>query len=159
MTSNYIAPGQQRYSRACMVCSIIMLQSRFKTEGCPNCPFLDLKGSTDNIEACTSGVFEGVTVIADPKVSWIAKWQRLDEYVAGVYAMKVSGSLPEELKSQLIEEGHPLYPRDANPSGSADHYEDLDDEPAYVRTTAKQPLSRAERRAAERVGNRGARKT
>ena len=43
--------------------------------------------------------------IADPKKSWIAKWQRVDGYVRGCYATKVSGSLPDDVKLTMEEEG------------------------------------------------------
>ncbi|KAJ4167720.1 transcription elongation factor spt4 [Fusarium falciforme] len=96
MTStNFVSPGQQRYLRACMVCSIVMTYNRFRDEGCPNCDeFLHLAGSQDQIESCTSQVFEGVITLANPARSWIAKYQRLDGYVPGMYAIKVSGQLP-----------------------------------------------------------------
>lgn len=29
--------------------------------------------------------------LVDPAQSWVAKWQRLDGYVSGVYAIKVVG--------------------------------------------------------------------
>ncbi|KAI0019589.1 transcription elongation factor spt-4 [Xylariomycetidae sp. FL0641] len=114
MSQNFVAPGQQRYTRACMVCSIVMTQARFRQEGCPNCPFLELKGSPDAIEACTSSVYEGATAIADPKKSWIAKWQRIDNCIPGMYALKVSGSLPEDVRSSLEDEGITLVPRDGS---------------------------------------------
>ncbi|KAI1485179.1 Spt4/RpoE2 zinc finger-domain-containing protein [Biscogniauxia mediterranea] len=110
MADNFVPPGQQRYTRACMVCSIVMTQARFRSEGCPNCPFLDLKGSPEAIESCTSGVYEGLMTIADPKKSWVAKWQRIDGFVQGVYAMKVSGSLPEDVKAAMEDEGHVYIP-------------------------------------------------
>ncbi|KAJ3947433.1 transcription elongation factor spt4 [Colletotrichum fioriniae] len=81
---NFVAPGQQRYLRACMVCSIVMTYSRFRDEGCPNCEdFLHMAGSQDQIESCTSQVFEGLITLSNPKRSWVAKWQRLDNYVRG----------------------------------------------------------------------------
>ncbi|KAI1754512.1 Spt4/RpoE2 zinc finger-domain-containing protein [Xylaria castorea] len=101
MADNFVPPGQQRYTRACM---------RFRTEGCPNCPFLDLRGNTDGLESCTSTVFEGLITVANPKRSWVAKWQRLENYVPGVYATKVSGSIPEDIRNGLIEDGHTLIP-------------------------------------------------
>ncbi|KAG5943371.1 transcription elongation factor spt4 [Claviceps pazoutovae] len=112
--SNFVTPGQQRYLRACMVCSIVMTASRFRDEGCPNCEeFLHLAGSQDQIESCTSQVFEGLITLADPSKSWVAKWQRLDGYVAGLYAIKVSGLLPDEVRSTLEEEYRIQYiPRD-----------------------------------------------
>ncbi|KAI1375217.1 Spt4/RpoE2 zinc finger-domain-containing protein [Hypoxylon crocopeplum] len=105
-----IPPNQQRYARACMVCSIIMTQAKFRQDGCPNCPFLDLKGSPDAIESCTSGVFEGTMAIADPKRSWMARWQRIDSFVPGVYAVKVNGSLPEDVKQAMEDDGHVYIP-------------------------------------------------
>ncbi|TDZ22463.1 Transcription elongation factor spt4 [Colletotrichum sidae] len=113
-TDNYVAPGHQRYLRACMVCSIVMTYARFRDEGCPNCEeFLHLAGSQDQIESCTSQVFEGLITMAQPNRSWVAKWQRLDNYVKGVYAIKVSGQLPDEIRNTLEEEYRMRYiPRD-----------------------------------------------
>ncbi len=42
--------------------------------------------------------------LANPAKSWVAKWQRLDGYVPGVYAIKVSGQLPDEIRSSLEDE-------------------------------------------------------
>ncbi|RYP10514.1 hypothetical protein DL770_008661 [Monosporascus sp. CRB-9-2] len=114
MSENFIPPGQMRYARACMVCSIVLTQTRFRNHGCPNCPFLELKGSSEAIETCTSQVFEGLIAIANPKKSWVAKWQRIDGYVRGCYATKVSGSLPEEVRTALEEEGIVYIPRDGS---------------------------------------------
>ncbi|KAI1342111.1 transcription elongation factor spt-4 [Xylariaceae sp. FL0016] len=114
MSENFVPPGQMRYTRACMVCSIVMTQARFRSEGCPNCPFLELRGAPEQIENCTSTVYEGIMSIADPKKSWVAKWQRIDSYVPGVYAVKVSGSLPDDIRTQLQDEGHTLIPRDGS---------------------------------------------
>ena len=126
----FVPPTQQRYRRACIVCSIIQTDSvraslppqpalplrtdrkandddgsqRFRDEGCPNCDdFLHLTNSQDQIEACTSQVFEGVITLSNPNRSWVAKWQRLDGYVPGIYAIKVSGQLPDEIR-QVIED-------------------------------------------------------
>ena len=102
---NYVPPAKQRYLRACMVCSVVLTHQRFFQEGCPNCEeALQLRRSTEQIDACTSQVFEGVISLQDPARSWIAKWQRLDTYVPGVYAVKVSGQLPDDIQAQLREE-------------------------------------------------------
>ncbi|KAL2108710.1 hypothetical protein VUR80DRAFT_3450 [Thermomyces stellatus] len=116
MSGASINPGQQRYLRACMVCSIVQTYSRFRDEGCPNCEdFLHLMGSQDQIEACTSQVFEGVITLSHPNRSWVAKWQRLDGYVPGLYAIKVSGQLPDEIR-QVIEDEYSIHyiPRDGS---------------------------------------------
>ena len=78
--------------RACMVCSIVQNGSKFNSQGCPNCEeFLELRGNQDNIQDATSAVFEGLIALADPNSSWVAKWQRLQGYAPGTYAVKVEG--------------------------------------------------------------------
>lgn len=63
-------------------------------DGCPNCDHvLSLRGNNDAIQECTSQVFEGMISIRDPTTSWVARWQRLDSYVPGTYAVKVTGSV------------------------------------------------------------------
>jgi transcription elongation factor SPT4 len=63
----------------------------------------------DAIIDCTSQVFEGLIALQDPSKSWVAKWQRLDGYVKGVYATKVSGQLPDEVVVLLEEEARIKY--------------------------------------------------
>lgn len=83
---------------------------RFLKEGCPNCEeYLHLEGSMDAIIDCTSQVFEGLIALQDPSKSWVAKWQRLDGYVKGVYATKVSGQLPDEVVAVLEDEARIKY--------------------------------------------------
>lgn len=79
------------------------IKQRFNSIGCPNCPFLDLKGSPEAIDSCTSGSFEGTMAILSPGRSWVARWFRIDNLVMGTYAMKVDGTLPEDVK-QMLEE-------------------------------------------------------
>ncbi|MCJ1393816.1 hypothetical protein MMC18_006692 [Xylographa bjoerkii] len=82
---NYVAPGQFRNLRACM-------HQKFVRDGCPNCEaFLELANHPDAVQECTSQVYEGLITLADPSTSWVARWQRLDGYVPGVYAVKVVG--------------------------------------------------------------------
>ncbi len=63
----------------------------------------------DAIIDCTSQVFEGLISLADPSRSWVAKWQRLDGYVKGVYATKVSGQLPDEVVAVMEDEARIKY--------------------------------------------------
>ena len=89
-------------------------------DGCPNCEaFLDLSGRSEAVNDCTSQIYEGLITLADPATSWVARWQRLDKYVPGVYAVKVVGLLPEEVLQSMEDSGVRYIPRD----GSA-----LDDE-------------------------------
>jgi len=91
-----------RTMRACMVCSIVQAQAKFSREGCPNCEeFLELRGNGDAIADATSSVFEGLVTMADNEVSWVARWQRLQGYVPGLYAVKVVGvvsAMPESCR-------------------------------------------------------------
>lgn len=63
----------------------------------------------DAIIDCTSQVFEGLISLADPSRSWVAKWQRLDGYVKGVYATKVNGKLPDEVVAVMEDEARVKY--------------------------------------------------
>lgn len=66
------------------------------SRGCPNCEaFLELTGHADSVADCTSQVFEGLITIAKPAESWVARWNRLEGYVGGVYACKVVGAVSE----------------------------------------------------------------
>ncbi|KAL8404123.1 hypothetical protein RB594_009110 [Gaeumannomyces avenae] len=96
--------------------SSLSLSQRFRDEGCPNCEdFLRLQNSPEQIESCTSQVFEGLITLADPSKSWVAKWQRLDGYVKGVYAIKVSGQLPDDIRVAIEDEtGMQYIPRDGS---------------------------------------------
>ena len=92
--SNFVPNNQHRNLRACMVCSVVQTHARFMTAGCPNCePFLELAGSADAIAECTSQVFDGLITVAETKKSWVARWQRLEGYAPGVYAVKVEGTV------------------------------------------------------------------
>lgn len=67
-------------------------------DGCPNCEStLQLRGNNDAVQECTSQVFEGVIAVRDPASSWVAKWQRLDNYVPGTYATKVTGAVSDTI--------------------------------------------------------------
>ena len=84
--------GSLRNLRACLVCSYVQQHSRFVKNGCPNCEdFLEMRGSQDAVADCTSEVFEGVITLTDTTSSWVAKWQRIQGCVPGVYAIKING--------------------------------------------------------------------
>ena len=86
-----------RSLRACMVCSVVQSGSKFQQGGCPNCEdFLEMRGSSDAVLDCTSQVFEGLITLNGMEGSWVARWQRLEGYRPGVYAVKVVGILPED---------------------------------------------------------------
>ncbi|KAL6154172.1 transcription elongation factor spt4 [Exserohilum turcicum] len=111
----YIPPNQQRNMRACMVCSIVRTQQQFMTQGCPNCEdILELTGNPEQINDCTSQVFEGLITVADTSKSWVARYQRLEGYQPGVYATQVEGILPDDIIGLIESAGINYVPRDGS---------------------------------------------
>lgn len=49
-----------------------------------------------------------------PAASWVAKWQRIETYVAGMYAVQVLGHLPGEIIGILEDAGVRYVPRDGS---------------------------------------------
>jgi transcription elongation factor SPT4 len=90
-------------------------QQEFIRSGCPNCEsFLQLQNSPDTVAECTSAVFDSLITVGDPATSWVAKWQRLSTYLPGVYAVKVVGTLPDEVLSVLEDNSIRYVPRDGS---------------------------------------------
>lgn len=106
-------PHQTRSLRACMVCTIVLPQSTFLSSGCPNCETaLELIGSPETVIECTSSNFHGTLALMDTERSWVGRWQRLEGYVPGVYAVQVIGTLPEEVVESVRAAGMRYIPRD-----------------------------------------------
>jgi transcription elongation factor SPT4 len=49
-----------------------------------------------------------------PVSSWVAKWQRIDRYKKGIYAIQVTGRLPDEVVMLLEDKGISYRPRDGS---------------------------------------------
>ncbi|SMQ54655.1 unnamed protein product [Zymoseptoria tritici ST99CH_3D7] len=106
-----------RSLRACLICSFVQPHSRFVKNGCPNCEhFLEMRNSSDVVAECTSEVFEGVMEVNDTNTSWVAKWQRLEGYVPGMYAVKVNGVLSDDYIVAAESAGVTYMPRDGSQS-------------------------------------------
>lgn len=60
-----------------------------------------MRHNADVVQDCTSAVFEGMIAMADPESSWVAKWQRLQGYAPGTYAVKVEGVVSVMPRSSL----------------------------------------------------------
>ena len=73
---------------------------------------MGLLGEPDTVKEVTSQVFEGLIHLANPKESWVARWQRLDKYVPGMYATKVVGIVPDDVLNVLADNGIKYIPRD-----------------------------------------------
>ncbi|TPX36884.1 hypothetical protein SeMB42_g02473 [Synchytrium endobioticum] len=99
-------PSDKRGLRACLLCSIIQKERDFRRFGCPNCDeILQIKGSAERVEECTSSRYEGIIAMMNPERSWVAKWQRVDKFVKGLYAIKVIGVLPAGVIDEIEEAG------------------------------------------------------
>jgi transcription elongation factor SPT4 len=85
------------------------------SSGCPNCEsILNLAGAPEAIAECTSANFNGMIAVTDPRKSWVAKWQRVETYVPGMYAVQVLGTLPGEIVGALEDAGVSYVPRDGS---------------------------------------------
>jgi len=112
--ANYVAPSQFRTLRACMICAFVQTSSKFKSNGCPNCIQVLQNLGSDVVDDITSPVFEGLVALREPTRSWVARWQRVDGFVPGMYAVKVSGNLPEEVLRELDNLSLVYRPRDGS---------------------------------------------
>lgn len=60
-----------------------------------------MKGDRDKVYDCTSSNFDGLVAMMQPEDSWVAKWQRISRQAKGIYAVSVSGSLPDTIAGEL----------------------------------------------------------
>ncbi|KAI9224454.1 Spt4/RpoE2 zinc finger-domain-containing protein [Blastocladiella britannica] len=105
-------PKDKRSLRACMLCGLIKNSKQFYDAGCDNCDeILAMRGRREQVEYCTS-TFEGTVALIDPSLSWVGKWQRINPYVPGLYAIKVNGQLPVGVIDDLAARGITYRPRD-----------------------------------------------
>ncbi|GAA5994249.1 transcription elongation factor SPT4 [Rhodotorula paludigena] len=99
--------------RACLLCSFVASPSEFRKQGCPNCEDkLEMKGDQDRVMMCTTAQFDGLIAMINPDESWVAKWQRNDKHSPGVYAVRVTGSLPDEVAEDLEARGVTVVSRE-----------------------------------------------
>uniref|UniRef100_A0A8B9LUD4 SPT4 homolog, DSIF elongation factor subunit n=1 Tax=Astyanax mexicanus TaxID=7994 RepID=A0A8B9LUD4_ASTMX len=79
---------------------------QFEYDGCDNCEsYLQMKGNREMVYECTSSSFDGVIAMMSPEDSWVAKWQRIGNFKAGVYAVTVTGRLPPGVVRELKSRG------------------------------------------------------
>lgn len=110
-------PKDLKNLRACLLCSSIKTFDQFLTSGCENCAdYLQMKGHQEAVFDYTSANFDGMIAMMSPPQSWVAKWQRIDKFVPGVYAVSVSGALPLDVVRELKSHGIYYKPRDSSQS-------------------------------------------
>ncbi|ODQ80525.1 hypothetical protein BABINDRAFT_166143 [Babjeviella inositovora NRRL Y-12698] len=102
-----------RTERACMLCGIIQTTQQFNDNGCPNCESI-LKIADEGYADVTSPAFEGLVAVGDPANSWVGKWLRINNFIPGMYAVKVNGKLPPSVVQDMEEQGLTYRPRDGS---------------------------------------------
>lgn len=108
-------PKDLRGLRACLVCSLVKTFDQFEYDGCDNCDeFLRMKGNKDNVYDHTSNNFDGIIALMSPEDSWVAKWQRIGRFTRGIYAISVSGNLPQATIREMKNRGIPYRSRDTS---------------------------------------------
>lgn len=94
---------------------ILILNQQFRNEGCPNCEsVLHFADNDELARECTSPTFEGLVAVNGNKSSWVARWLRIESFVPGLYAVKVSGKLPDDVREDLYQQGIDYRPRDGS---------------------------------------------
>ncbi|KAK6909529.1 transcription elongation factor SPT4 [Kwoniella sp. B9012] len=100
--------------RACLICSVLQSTNDFLTQGCPNCEeILEMRGSAERVAECTSVTYDGMIAMMEPSESWVARWQRIDKKMRGIYAVRVTGRPPQDVIDAIEARGGVYRPRDA----------------------------------------------
>lgn len=85
---------ERKYSekRACILCKIIKTETSFLETGCDNCEErIKLKNSRQRVQEYTSSFYEGVILVFNTELSWIAKRANISGLKKGFYAVSVYG--------------------------------------------------------------------
>ncbi|KAK4685831.1 transcription elongation factor SPT4, partial [Tremellales sp. Uapishka_1] len=105
--------GRKGDLRACLICSILQSSNDFLTVGCPNCEeILEMRGSAERVAECTSTMYDGMIAMLEPSESWVARWQRIDKKMRGIYAVRVTGRPPADVIEAIEARGGVYRPRD-----------------------------------------------
>jgi transcription elongation factor SPT4 len=88
-----VFPDKLRQLRACLSCKLIKTSEQWRAEGCENCS--DKFHGIDSF-SYTTPTFQGTIVMMKPGKSWVARWQKQENFKAGMYAIQVTGTAPEE---------------------------------------------------------------
>ncbi|XP_015357259.1 transcription elongation factor SPT4-A-like [Marmota marmota marmota] len=106
-------PKDLWHLRACLLCSLVKTIDQFEYDGCDNCDaYIQMKGNREVIYDCTSSSFDGIIAMMSPEDSWVSKWQRVSNFKPGVYAVSVTGRLPQGIVWELKSGGVAYKSRD-----------------------------------------------
>ena len=74
--------------------------------------YIRMAEDRDVVHEFTSPNFDGMVAIMEPKNSWVARWQGVQNFVPGCYALRVRGTLPSQWATLLEDEGFKYEPLD-----------------------------------------------
>ena len=105
-----------KFNRACLLCGVVQSVSQFRNDGCPNCEsVLHFQDNEDVVRECTSPTFEGLVAKSEQgQESWVGRWLRIERFVPGLYAVRIVGKLPDDVKMELAAQGIEYRPRDGS---------------------------------------------
>lgn len=88
-------PNDTKGLRACLRCSLVKTFAQFLDGGCENCEFLGMVGDADKVHDCTTAFYDGTVAVIAP--GWVSQWQRVVNFIPGMYAIAMSGALPDDM--------------------------------------------------------------
>ena len=100
-----VVPLGDKKLRACMVTGLVKTEEQFLREGNDNVACLNMQGDRDMVLECTSAQFDGMIAVMKPNESWAARWQGIQNFVPGCYALRVRGTLKAEHVVTLEDNG------------------------------------------------------
>ena len=108
-----VVPAGDRKLRACLVTALVKTEEQWLRDGNENVPQLEMMGDREMVQACTSAKFDGLMAVMKPGQSWTAKWQGIStNFVPGCYALRVTGTLPNQHVVTLEDAGIRYRPLD-----------------------------------------------
>ena len=94
-------PDSLKGLRCCFSCLLIKSTEQFANEGCENCRFLP----EGEYRRFTTPFYQGCVALMQPKQSWVARWQKVQNFIPGCYAVKVAADIPDEVDELCAEAG------------------------------------------------------
>merc|ERR550532_668316 len=71
-----------------------------------------MRSNIESVMECTSANFDGIVALMHPEDSWVGRWQRINKCIPGMYAVSVSGKLPNYIIGELQSHGIVYQSRD-----------------------------------------------
>jgi transcription elongation factor SPT4 len=107
-----VVPLGDRKLRACLATGLIKTEEQWFKDGHDIFGYIRMAEDRDVVHEFTSPNFDGMVAIMEPKNSWVARWQGVQNFVPGCYALRVRGTLPSQWATLLEDEGFKYEPLD-----------------------------------------------